>query len=568
MKEQMKKLLMAFLLAGFILAGIFPGSVQAKNQVMSIDIDAVIYEDGSMYVTQVWDVEFDEGTEAYIPMRAPSYLTISDLRVADGNSVYQVLKEWDPDANFKEKARKCGINYTADGYEICFGLSEYGHNRYAIEYRLANVVGGYDDLDGVNFRFVNSGMNTTPTDVNIEIRLADGTPITDEISDIWAFGYEGRIAFEEGLIRAYTEKPLTADNHVTVMFSFNKGVLKPARIETVSFETVKEQAFSGSDYDYDASGDVVSTLLAVLITVFSIVMLVALILLILKLNDKAARRKKQKFTQQFDYFRDIPNNGNTNATYTLGRLFEVCEDGTILGTGMLRLIQLGCLAPVSREEVGLMGRTKEIVSLRLMGSNHREMNEYDEYLYTVLEGAAGPDGVLQPKELPKFAEKNDTLLRNYINKCEEAGRQYLNERRALKRWDMPSKLKYLTPQGRQELGELLGFKRYLEDFSLVDERGVQEMPIWQELLSYALLFGLADRIAEQMRELYPQIEAEIMQYNQTLTAAYSYYHLMYVKMRQAEERREQAARSGGSGGFSSLGGGGGSIGGGSGGGTR
>ena len=49
----------------------------AANQVNTMDIQAVIYEDGSMYVTQVWEGDFNEGTESYIPMNAPDYLTIS-----------------------------------------------------------------------------------------------------------------------------------------------------------------------------------------------------------------------------------------------------------------------------------------------------------------------------------------------------------------------------------------------------------------------------------------------------------------------------------------------------------
>jgi len=36
-------------------------------------------------------------------------------------------------------------------------------------------------------------MNTTPTDVKVEIRLADGTPITDETAEIWGFGYGGQM---------------------------------------------------------------------------------------------------------------------------------------------------------------------------------------------------------------------------------------------------------------------------------------------------------------------------------------------------------------------------------------
>lgn len=538
----------------------------AANQVNTMDIQAVIYEDGSMYVTQVWEGDFNEGTESYIPMNAPDYLTISQLMVSDQNGSYETVSDWNIDWSFEEKARKCGIHDTDSGYEICFGISRYGQNRYAIEYKLDNAVGGYSDRDGVNFRFVNDGMNTTPTDVKVEIRLADGTPITDETADIWGFGYDGQVEFSDGAILAYTESPVAPENHVTVLFSLEKGILSPSRQEQGSFEEVKETAFSGSDYD--DTGEEVSTFEAIVTTLLSIGLPIGLMIWFFRMKRKRAEKKRQRFAERFGYFRDIPNDGNLSATYALGRLFDVCEDGAILSTGMLRLIQLGCLSPVETQQIGLMGKTKETVSLRLVGSNHSSMNEYDEYLYTVLESAAGPDSTLQAKELEHFASQNDKLLRAYIQKCDSAGRTWLNQKNCLKRWDMPAKLTDLTPTGEQELGELMGLKRYLTDFSLIAERGVKEMPIWRELLTYAMLFGIADQVAEQMKELYPQISAELTDYSESMAAAYSYHYLLYSNMKQAEQRREQEKRSGGSGGFASLGGGGGSIGGGSGGGTR
>lgn len=550
----------------FALLFALPLPAFAANQVNTMDIQAVIYEDGSMYVTQVWEGDFDEGTESYIPMNAPDYLTISQLTVSDQNGSYETISDWNIDWSFEEKARKCGIHDTDSGYEICFGISRYGQNRYAIEYKLDNAVGGYSDRDGVNFRFVNDGMNTTPTDVKVEIRLADGTPITDETADIWGFGYDGQAEFSDGAILAYTESPIAPENHVTVLFSLEKGILSPSRQEQGSFEEVKETAFSGSDYD--DTGEEVSTFEAIVTMLLSIGLPIGLMIWFFRVKKKRAEKKRQRFAERFGYFRDIPNDGNLSATYALGRLFDVCEDGAILSTGMLRLIQLGCLSPVETQQIGLMGKPKETVSLRLVGSNHNSMNEYDEYLYTVLESAAGSDSTLQAKELEHFASQNDKLLRAYIQKCENAGRTWLNQKICLKRWDMPAKLTDLTPTGEQELGELMGLKRYLTDFSLIAERGVKEMPIWRELLTYAMLFGIADQVAEQMKELYPQISAELTDYSGRMAAAYSYHYLLYSNMKQAEQRREQEKRSGGGGGFASLGGGGGSIGGGSGGGTR
>ncbi len=544
-----------------------PLPAYAANQVDRIDIQAVISQDGSMYITQRWDGSFDEGTEIYIPMNAPDYLTISELTVSDQHGAYDTVMDWNIDWSFEEKAGKYGIHYTDNGYEICFGISQYGQNSYTVAYKLDNAVGGYSERDGVNFRFVGDEMNTTPTDVTVQIRLADGTPITNEIADVWGFGFVGEVEFENGTIIASTDTPISAQNHVTIMFSFEKGILSPSRQEAGSFEEVRDRAISGSDYDnLDASGE--GDLAAFIFLLLLFAAIYGLVILKRIVKKKIEKRKQRRLTEKFGYFRDIPNEGRLSATYALGRMFDLCEDGAILATGMLRLTQLGCLSPVEDQEVGFMGRTKETVSLRLMGSQHDKMNEYDEFLYTVLEGAAGPDATLQEKELEHFANKNDTLLRAFIGKHDNEGKAYLNHKQCLKRWRVPAKLIDLTPAGEQELGELMGLKQYLKDFSLVAERGVKEMPIWRELLTYAMLFGIADQVAEQMKELYPSLTSELTDYRRSMVTAYSYHYLLYNNMRKSEEQREQRRRSGGGGGMASVLGGMGSIGGGSRGGTR
>lgn len=564
----MRKRLSIIMLCFFMLFT-FQNFVFAENHVNNMDIEAIIYEDGSMNITQIWEGSFSEGTESYIPMSDPDYLTISELTVSDQHGIYDTLTDWNIDGSFEEKTRKCGINYTDNGYEICFGISQYGQNKYTISYKLDNAVSSYSDKDGVNFKFVNDQMNTVPTDVTVKIKLEDGTAITDEIADIWGFGFLGEVGFKNGDMVAYTTSSLSSENHVTLLFAFEKGILTPSNQNSGSFEEIKETAFSGSDYDNaNDSYEEVSTFEALTVTILSIGLPIGLIIWILKIKKKRAAKKQKKFAESFGYFRDIPNEGNLSATYALGRIFGVCDDGAILATGMLRLIQLGCLSPEETQEVSFMGKVKEVVNLRLMGNNHEHMNEYDEYLYTVLEAASGSDSILQAKELEKFANKNDKLLRAYIDKHNSAGKAYLNQKHCIKHWNVPAKLKDLTPNGEKELGEIMGLKRYLTDFSLVAERGVKEMPIWRELLSYAMLFGIADQVAEQMKELYPSISSELTDYSQSMFTAYSYQYLLYNNMKRAEEQREQEQRSSGGGGFTSLGGGRGFIGGSSGGGTR
>lgn len=95
------------LILSLILLFSLPFPAVAANQVHSIDIDAVIYEDGSMYITQNWEGSFEEGTECYIPINAPDYLTISELKVSDKDGTYETVTNWNTDWSFEEKAGKC-----------------------------------------------------------------------------------------------------------------------------------------------------------------------------------------------------------------------------------------------------------------------------------------------------------------------------------------------------------------------------------------------------------------------------------------------------------------------------
>lgn len=260
----------------------------SKNQVNTIDIDAVLYKDGSMYVTQVWEGNFEEGTELYISSDAADYIKITDLQVADGNGVYETIENWNKDGSFAEKANKCGIIFENEEYEICFGISRYGKNRYSIEYKLSDVVGEYSDKDGLKFRFVKDGRENTPTDVKVEVRLADGTPLNEEDADVLGFGYEGAAEFSDGAALVYTKKPIGIENHVTVLLSLKKGILSPRRQESGSFENMKRLAILNGGFD--ENGNKASFFVAIATTIIGAAILVLLLLWV----RKASKGKSDK----------------------------------------------------------------------------------------------------------------------------------------------------------------------------------------------------------------------------------------------------------------------------------
>lgn len=544
----MKKSL-ALLLAALICVVLSGTIAFADNRVPEMEIEVALRPDGSAYVTQTWSANTSQGTEFYLTCNDSGYLRITDFSVTDKDGPYTFVENWNVDASFEEKANKCGILETDKGVELCWGISNYGENRYTIEYILHGLVGAYSDADGFNHRFVDE-MSFFPTDVVLTICNQDGTPLSDDFCDIWAFGYDGQVMFEDGVIRAWSESPLESGHHMTIMVAQEKGFLAPLRTVDDSFESVKDRAFEGSDYSEDVTfGDVLFTL-ALFLVLGGFIALIALI------AAKIRKAKLNKRMKAANYFRDAPNNGNLNVTHRLALCSELCKEDTLLGAYLLKLIAQGCLE--STED----SLDAESIRLRLCHSP-QSGNEYEDALYTVLEAAAGSDGILQPHELKRFCTQNVTPLVRFMESCEKNGLHTLISSGCIKGAVLEN-TKALTNKGKLELDEVLGLKRFLLDFSLIQERGVREVVIWQEYMVYALLLGIADELAPQIRDLYPETIPQLEQYQRYIQYSTVYNGLLYDAYRQERQRRE-AARSSGSGGSASFGGGGGFSGGGGGG---
>ena len=72
-----------------------------------------------------------------------------------------------------------------------------------------------------------------------------------------------------------------------------------------------------------------------------------------------------------------------------------------------------------------------------------------------------------------------------------------------------SKINVFTIEGVNEIAKWKGLKKYMEEFSLLNEKEVPQIAIWEEFLVYATAFGIADKVLEQLKLVYPDIENEI-----------------------------------------------------------
>lgn len=120
------------------------------------------------------------------------------------------------------------------------------------------------------------------------------------------------------------------------------------------------------------------------------------------------------------------------------------------------------------------------------------------------------------------------------------------------------KINAFTQRGVNEREQWKGLKKYMQDFSLLNEREVPDIKIWEKFLVYATAFGIAEKVIKQLKLVYPNIE-EITDTN---------YTMMYLMMRtdfsssfssaiSSSISSTYSSATGGGGGFSGGGGGGG-----------
>ena len=188
---------------------------------------------------------------------------------------------------------------------------------------------------------------------------------------------------------------------------------------------------------------------------------------------------------------------------------------------------------------------------------------YENDLYNMALEAAGDNHILEAGEFEKWAKRKWRKISAWPDKVKTIGEV------AWKR------------QTVEERENLIKFKNFLEEFTMVSDRDAIEVKLWKSYMVYAQLFGIADRVAKNFQKLYPADFEKYVQgmgltnYTMFTNVLSNTNRSASAMLNKAYEAKSASSSSGGSGwssrgggGFSSFGGGGGFSGGGHGGGSR
>lgn len=243
----------------------FPNIYGSDGPVLySENIYVRIYENGSADIVSFRKCLMTRGTENFIPIGNLGASVISNFSVSEYGKDFEYVSNWNINASREQKTNKCGIVETADGYELCWGIGDYGKHNYKISYHVSDFVKETKDAQIIFWKFINNDTNLAPKKAKVVIWAPWELGFRD--NRIWSFGYEGTIKFVNGCVVAESSFPLLEKDYVTVLVEMPKGSTSTKDVLSQSMDDIIEKAFEGSDYTDPKSVDII-TKMAVNVTI-------------------------------------------------------------------------------------------------------------------------------------------------------------------------------------------------------------------------------------------------------------------------------------------------------------
>ena len=598
-----------------IIAFIFGNNVYAAESdnlyLDKLDFYVEINSDGSMRVTETWDIDIRDTNTLYktFEMDKKKFSSFENVTVRDVTN-NKTFTQIDEEMYHVTKDCYYGLQKSNGDFEIAWGVGlddSYDTRTYEISYTVTDAIGKYNDYAELYWQFVGEDFEISASEVTGTIILPESA---DNKEDIKVWGHTEELNGEI-YVTAKNEISFQIDNfdaghYIEVRSLFPTDMIHSTGREYAEdrYNTVLQEETNWANQanlrrTWDSIKDKV-------IIVFIIFVVIAIIIIFIqkavKYGKKLGELKKYIPEQKLDYFRELPEKNTTpgEAVYILDEPYNkfTSHFGKILSATLLDL-KLKKYIDLKTEK-DQKGKEKIIISrLKQPDDNLKEdektilkficnidkkeeeitMKRLEKYIsdhYPSVEKLIKQSEKAIEKQLGEEDIYNKKQKEEYLNYSGLAGMYYVFSILTLIiiLWAFPlaiiflingilcsrvkKNINVLTQKGINDKEKWKGLKKYMEDFSLLNEKEVPAIEVWEQYLVYATAFGIADKVLKQLKTVYPNID-ELDNIN---SSAYMYfiYHSNFSSSISnsisSSISSAYSSSSGGGGGFSGGGGGG------------
>ncbi len=589
--------LIGIFIASLLLILIGTTKSDASLHLTNLDFDVQINEDGSMDVTETWDINISETNTLYktFEIDKEKYTAITDFKVSEitngTNKEFRETNVWKH--HIDENYYFGGINQDGE-YEVAWGVNVTSNakRKYEISYRVIDAIKKYGDCAELYWQFIGDRFEITADKITGTIKLPVSVQNKEELR-VW-----GHTKYLNGEIYVTDEKTIqfhledyTANEYVEVRILMPTYIMN--NIEFTSLENKEAEILEEEEKEASAANERRAKrdrqMKITIIAITSIVGLIGIVFINgIRKNIKALKENpKIKPEMELDYYRELPDKTATplEANFILKKgTFDLSEtiSATILNLTLKGYIKVEQVEKTINIEILNKDASKlqgdEIYVLELLKNAQRNKkskskteNEETKQILTMKDVEKYTKQ--KPEKLIKMQKGFEEIAKNtsqnkgkYDKKIAKKSETYISKAIgyiflliavimaviigiATTGEFVPKMIKYaliagsftiivlvinmilisklinrfngFTSKGINEQEQWKAFKKYMEDFSLLDEKEVPQLVIWEKYLVFATAFGIADKVIKQLKVKYPELNNQDTINNMVLFAAMS-----------------------------------------------
>ena len=598
---KIKKILYVIILTiAFIFLGIVKSDATLKLN--ELDFDVQINTDGSMQVTENWDIRISDTNTLFKTFEIDNskYTNITDVTVKEIGNTNKIFTKINQEMYHVTKDCYYALTNSNGLFEIAWGVGlddSSATKKYQISYRVNDVIAKYNDYSELYWQFIGEDFEIDADEIEGTITLPSKV---QNIEDIRVWGHtedlNGEIYATDLDKIEFTIDNYSSGNYVEVRSLipnyiigntsriYNRNILNSVLEEENRWaEEANARRQTQKNITYILLG------ITTIITLFFIYKIIKNIVKLIKME------KKFKPTTKIEYFRELPYNDATPAE----ALF-ILSNGSVKSFSSSfssNILDLCLNKYITIEEVKNGEKVKkDVVKINILEKEDTNLKKDEKLALDFLKEVAGENKELTTKDITKYLnkhvskiEKLDKELSNILEKYEQENGKYQKQKseemskyttacicylmfvfftfffpplaiilfiNAIIVGIMSAKVNILTQKGIDEKEQWKAFKKYMEDFSLLNEKEIPALVLWEKYLVFATAFGISDKVLKQLKVVYP----EIVNMDSAMYT-YSYIHIMNSvnigNCINSSVYSSVASSGGGSGGGFSGGGGGG-----------
>lgn len=558
----MKKILKKAILFIFIFIGIqiisnnsnASGGLRLRN----LNYDVTLNQDGTADVTETWRIRIEDTNTLFktFEVDKSKYKEITNVKVTEVKSNGDV--DFTKINQYKYHVDKnCYYALMYKGkFEIAWGAHAQSTTRtYKISYKIIDAVKNYNDCSEFYWQFI-SRTSEIPADyIEGTIKLPTSVENLEDLR-IWAHGpLNGNIKKVSNntvkfTVEDFKENTMLEARIVTPTTIFNKN-LNTVNQNKLSSILSEEQTWADqANRKREQIEKQIETRRRIIITFFIVTNTLGLILAVVVVRKIIKYHKELKNTpiikpnQEFEYYRDIDKNqtpAEAGFLYYFKNTGLQCNMTKIVSATMLNL----CMKKhISFEQIP---NKKDQIRVNLISENIEELKEDEKLIYELLKKVPKNDSnSFTMKEFEKYASNHSSEVLSKFKKIETIAKKSQEQEGKYSKelitkhygWSLKGALyifltiasiafmwllvipslvasiycfrisgRYntLTEKGMSEKEKLKGLKKYMEDFSMMKEKSVPELILWEKYLVYATVFGIADKVLKQLKVVYPEM---------------------------------------------------------------